>query len=67
MVREAGLRKNGTISSVKNVSLTALDRVPLASHSAKGKAMSSSMTVTVAAMRSERRITGQPAYSKMSS
>ena len=29
MVREAGLRKNGTISSVKNVSLMALDRVPL--------------------------------------
>ena len=67
MVREAGLRKNGTIRSVNIVSLTRSERVPLASHSAKGKAMSSSIAVTVAAMRSERRITGHPAYSKMSS
>ena len=60
MTRAAGLRKNGTVSAVKVSSRTMPFLQPLASHSAKGKAIRSSMKVMVAAMRTERASSSPP-------
>ena len=64
MVRAATLRKKGTVSSASVIARTTGERVPLASQRAKGSASSSSIAVTVAAMRSVRTVTDQRPDSK---
>ena len=54
MIRDEASMKNGMVSSVMIAALKPFERQPLASHSAKGKASTSSMAVTVKATRSVR-------------
>ena len=64
MVRAATLRKNGTVRSASVIARIGADWVPLANQRAKGSATSSSIAVTVAAMRSVRSVTDQRPDSK---
>ena len=64
MVRAATLRKNGTVKSASVIARIGADRVPLANQRAKGRANSSSIAVTVAAMRRVRSVTDQRPDSK---
>ncbi len=57
MVREEMSRKNGMVSNAMTTARVLFEAPPLASQSANGKAMTRSMTVTVSAMRSVRRLT----------
>ena len=64
MVRAATLKKNGTVRSASVIARIGADWVPLANQIAKGSATSSSIAVTVAAMRSVRSVTDQRPDSK---
>ena len=59
MVRDDMSRKKGMVSSASTMARVVLLAPPLASQRAKGNPASSSITVTVSAIRSVRRVTSK--------